>query len=88
MTGQKYGRWTVVERSKRKPLKGDYALWVCRCECGWIGDVARASLIKGKSKSCGCYQKERQRELDRTMKRRPNGMFVVQGRTTHTSEVG
>lgn len=57
LTGQKFGRWAVVGKSKDK---GDKNYWHCKCECGNEKDVYVYSLTNGKSKSCGCLQKETQ----------------------------
>ena len=55
MTGQRFGRWLVVERGASK---GGKRRWLCRCECGEIRAVDGSSLRKGLSKSCGCLHKE------------------------------
>jgi hypothetical protein len=51
MTGQKYGRWTVIEYI-------DHGVWRCRCDCGTIGAVQRSGLRLGHSKSCGCFMSD------------------------------
>jgi hypothetical protein len=56
LTGQKFGRWTVLERVKNKEHKSSY--WLCQCECGTIKEVQGAHLYNGKTKSCGCYNKD------------------------------
>jgi hypothetical protein len=48
MTGQRFGRWTVVERDETRKRK-----WLCRCECGTEKPVDGASLRSGASASCG-----------------------------------
>ena len=55
LTGQKFGRWTVLEKA---PSKNKAVYWICQCECGEIKEVKAASLRSGKSKSCGCLQKD------------------------------
>ena len=55
LTGQRFGRLTVIERSDRK---GDNAFWVCKCDCGNTKTIKSGSLIGGKTTSCGCYSKE------------------------------
>lgn len=55
LTGQKFGRLTVIEFSH---CDGKHSFWKCMCECGNITIVRRNSLIKGATKSCGCYKKE------------------------------
>lgn len=51
--GETYGRWTVLndELPKQKVL--------CRCSCGVEREVHKPHLLRGKSKSCGCYKLER-----------------------------
>ena len=52
ITGQKYGKFTVIERIK---IEGKYhAFWKCECECGNQSIVCGSKLRTGKSKSCGC----------------------------------
>lgn len=60
LTGQKFGRWTVIERSIPRYNKkgGVEGMWRCICDCGTERIVLQASLINGKSKSCGCLNRE------------------------------
>ncbi|MDB4352393.1 hypothetical protein OAA60_03070 [Porticoccaceae bacterium] len=55
LSNQKFGRWTAMERTG---TKGGGALWLCKCDCGNVGEVRSNALRTGKSKSCGCYNKE------------------------------
>lgn len=55
LTNQKFGLWTVLY--KDNSIIKDCAYWVCQCECGTIRSVKSASLLSGKSKSCGCQVK-------------------------------
>jgi hypothetical protein len=58
LTGQKFGRWTVVRFHSRE---GECTYrWVCRCECGVERPVLYATLTRGASQSCGCLRRERQ----------------------------
>lgn len=56
LTGQKFGRLTVLYRSG---TRNGSALWHCKCDCGKEVDVKSSSLRSGATKSCGCYTKER-----------------------------
>lgn len=56
--GDRFGRWTVVEDKKRKPGPNRSRLVLCRCHCGTERDVDWGSLLHGRSRSCGCLQKE------------------------------
>lgn len=60
LTGQKFGRLTVLYENTTDPRKEKfkYTIWHCVCECGNECDVVSSNLIKGATKSCGCLQKE------------------------------
>lgn len=66
LTGQHFGRWTVLEKGISD--KHYNTKWKCQCECGTIREVAGTSLRKGTSTSCGCYKKENSKEN--------NGKFI------------
>lgn len=51
-----FKRWTVLSFVGRDKDGG--AIVLCRCCCGVSKNVRVASLISGKSTSCGCLQKE------------------------------
>lgn len=55
MTGQKFGRWTVLslDETSTKPK-----YWFCVCECGTKRRVIGFTLRRGQSVSCGCYASE------------------------------
>lgn len=53
-TNMKFNRWTVIEKSRKDNKKS----WICKCDCGNIRNVHEDTLLNGKSKSCGCLQKE------------------------------
>lgn len=54
LTGQKFGRLTVLNRifNKSKPTQ-----WLCHCECGQEKVFYANNLIRGFSQSCGCLRK-------------------------------
>lgn len=56
LTGQKFGRWTALERVVKPNNRNTY--WRCQCECGTIKEVMGKNLRNGRSTSCGCYKKE------------------------------
>lgn len=55
LTGQRFGRWTVV-RLADEHARG--AKWLCRCDCGTERAVRAHGLQSGNSKSCGCFSRE------------------------------
>jgi hypothetical protein len=64
ITGEKFNRWTVLERSENH-YNGN-AMWFCICECGTMKIVDGYTLRKGKTISCGCHRKEVNKELHTT----------------------
>lgn len=54
--GEKFGRWTVLENLG--VIEG-YPRVRCECACGVIKTVVLYDLYRGKTKSCGCFRKER-----------------------------
>lgn len=65
LTGKRFGRLTVVRRIS--PV-GSKVRWLCRCDCGTMKDVTAYELTSGKTRSCGCLQKE-----SRHLRKVPNG---------------
>jgi hypothetical protein len=51
-TGHVYGRWTLLERI---PAKRAY---ICKCQCGTVKAVQMTHLRAGRTKSCGCLERE------------------------------
>ena len=56
MTGQKYGRLTVVEMVDAN--EHNQRVWSCVCECGNSTNVVGSQLRYGMTKSCGCLAAE------------------------------
>lgn len=61
LTGQCFGRLTVVKMSNVR--KNNQICWDCICDCGtYVEAVRRGGLRSGQTTSCGCYNKERQKQ--------------------------
>jgi len=75
LTGQKFGRLTVIKRAEKAKSSNNYK-WLCICDHGGFGEpkeikVTDSNLIRGQQ-SCGCYTKERIREVkEKQAKERP-----------------
>lgn len=61
LTGQSFGRLTVLEYVGRSDHKRPDHLWLCRCECGAERPILFRSLKRGLATSCGCLRREAQR---------------------------
>lgn len=55
LTGQKFGKLTVLERDYSVKDKRR-AYWKCQCDCGNICTVRGESLRTGHTSSCGCIK--------------------------------
>ena len=55
LTGLLFGRLKVLNLKYYKNYKG---YWNCICECGNFTTVVTHQLMSGKTKSCGCLNKE------------------------------
>lgn len=56
LTGQKFGRLTVVGIDESKQTRKTY--WICECECGNVISARSDDLQGGGTRSCGCYKRE------------------------------
>lgn len=61
LTGNKYGRLTVVSRQGTNSRRN--ILWLCQCDCGNQTAKPAGSLKIGDTKSCGCLARENSRAL-------------------------
>ena len=59
LTGQRFGRLTVLHRVQRTDRKGVW--WLCKCDCGGEKIVETAKLRHGVTRSCGCLADESKR---------------------------
>ena len=60
MTGLRFGLLTVIEKTKDESGR---SIWKCQCDCGGIAYVQTGHLNAGTTKSCGCLQREKQKDL-------------------------
>lgn len=58
LIGKRFGRLIVLDESKERRTSNGSKKWLCRCDCGVSKTIAGDFLKDGKTKSCGCYQKE------------------------------
>jgi len=56
LAGQKFGRLLVVGFDRIDEKQN--ARWLCECECGKSVVMRGATLTGGRSRSCGCLQRE------------------------------
>jgi len=71
LTGHVYGRLTVLGYSHQD--KGQKSYWLCKCTCGNTHVGQGYKLTSGELVSCGCFQKERQRETGKLTRKHGHG---------------
>lgn len=57
LAGQKFSRLTVLGEAGRTP--GQNVIWNCACACGGSAQATSRNLTSGKTRSCGCLQREK-----------------------------
>lgn len=62
LTGQKFGRLTVIERA---PNKGKRTMWKCVCSCPkkTVCIVGGGNLVRGHHQGCGCVMKDKNAKM-------------------------
>ena len=76
MTGQVFGRLTVLRRAESNG-HGGKPRWVCQCDCGTIVNIPGARLRGGSNKSCGCYRRDRAGGLYRTHGKSKTPQYIM-----------
>ena len=56
ITGQRFGRLTVIERAPS--VRPGRSRWLCLCDCGNKKSILLDTLRAGRARSCGCLQRE------------------------------
>jgi len=54
--GSRFERWTVLSVAPKE--YGNHKVYLCKCDCGTERTVVGSSLRTGRSKSCGCLNRE------------------------------
>lgn len=74
LTGQKFGRLTVIERAENiRNAKGvSKVMWKCRCDCGNddLIVVYSGNLLTGNTTSCGCISLEKIKQYNLNNKKK------------------
>jgi len=60
ITGMRFGKLVVLERDYEYETlhHTNSSYWKCKCDCGKIKTIRRASLVNGDTQSCGCLRAE------------------------------
>lgn len=79
LTGQRFGRLTVIKRVENKtyPSGQKKVEWLCKCECGKETTVSSQCLLNGHTKSCGCTKGEFIRQKKATHKESNTKLYRI-----------
>lgn len=61
LTGQRFGRLTVLRYDEELSREKGRTFWVCKCDCGNEISI-RKDRLSGNTQSCGCLHKEHARK--------------------------
>lgn len=61
LTGQKFGKLTVLKRVS--PIGEPHMKWECKCDCGRTITVAGTALKQGITQSCGCTRSRGEKKI-------------------------
>ena len=64
ITSQKFGRLVVIQEVS----SGKNSKVKCLCDCGVEVQVLKSGLLRGYTKSCGCFRRESTAERRRKVK--------------------
>lgn len=74
MTVQKFGRLTALRRLHNTKGK---TKWLCVCDCGNFTETYQMDLHRGSARSCGCYRKEKTKEIHTTHGNRNSRLYKI-----------
>ena len=63
ITGQRFGRLVALFPIHTSQYMKEKTVWHCQCDCGNEVDVVSVSLLRGLTKSCGCLNREQQKNM-------------------------
>lgn len=77
--GLRFGRLVTTGKFTLRSLPtGDrLRIYECKCDCGGVAHAIATNLKNGNTKSCGCYHKDRNREIQTTHGQTGSKLYVV-----------
>lgn len=74
LAGKRFGRLVVLDRANTVNKR---TMWRCRCDCGTVVIADAQNLKTGHTESCGCLQKERTGNANRTHGMRKSRLYRI-----------
>lgn len=76
LTNQRFNKLTVLYRTENPMPKRHEAYWLCKCDCGNYTRVSGYDLTHNKIKSCGCWNKTRDRHYPKIKNNNFSGQII------------
>ena len=75
----RFGRYTVIKRGEDRiePSGRHKIMWLCRCDCGVERLIHGDNLRNGRTKSCGCLQKDLQSVKQGTHRESDTPLYAI-----------
>jgi hypothetical protein len=79
LSGKKFGRLTAIKPGPSiiLPSGGRPSRWECQCDCGQAALIKTMDLLRGTTKSCGCFRRENSSIQNRTHGKRDTPTYAV-----------
>ncbi len=68
LTGQKFGKLTVLGDSGRRRDGSGGMIWKCLCSCGQEKEIRQDALVSGAAASCGCVKSRGNEKVARLLR--------------------
>ena len=76
LTNQRFNKLKVLYRTENPMPKRHEAYWLCKCDCGNYTRVSGYDLTHNKIKSCGCWNKTRDRHYPKIKNNNFSGQII------------
>lgn len=76
LVGKRFGRLLVVDKTEKRDTDGGI-IWKCLCDCGATVEIPSNRLLRGHTRSCGCYARDRSSEVHTKWKTTPEKILAM-----------
>ena len=77
LTGQKFGRLTVIRRLPNN--KRGQTMWLCLCDCGVEKELRGSKVTTGETRSCGCLIRDTHTKHGQALAGKPTPEYMIWG---------
>lgn len=59
LIGKKFNYLTLIQKDIEKSTQSKRSYWICKCDCGNFKTIRESSILSNNTKSCGCLNKQK-----------------------------